>query len=59
MVSHILSPEEMYVHPVTEMSGKLAELEVELAMKAGKQKMARKEEVIVGSVWAVLHSQGV
>jgi hypothetical protein len=28
MVSHITSPEEMYLHPVSELSGQLAQLEV-------------------------------
>jgi len=54
MVSHILSPEEMYLHPVSELSGQLVQLEVEMGRIAGCEKMARVEEVVVGSVWAVL-----
>ena len=31
MVSHTTSPQEMYLHPMTELSGQLAQLEVLLA----------------------------
>jgi hypothetical protein len=54
MVSHITSPEEMYLHPVSEFSGQLAQLEVLLGRIAECKKVARVEEVVVGSVWAVL-----
>ena len=53
-MSHIASPEEMYLHPLSEMSGQLAQLEVEMGRIAGCEKVARVEEVVVGSVWAVL-----
>ena len=53
LMSHIISPHEMYVHPVTEMSGKLTELEEDLVLNAETQELAKKEEIIVGSVWAV------
>ena len=53
LMSHIISPDEMYVHPVTEVSCKMTELEEDLARHAGSQEMAKKEEIIVGSVWAV------
>ena len=53
LMSHIISPDEMYVNPVTEVSGKMTELEEELANHAASQEIAKKEEVIAGSVWAV------
>jgi hypothetical protein len=54
MVSHIVSPDEMYLHPVSENSGHLTQLEAELERMAGSEKLAREEEVVVGSVWTVL-----
>ena len=54
MVSHIISPEEMYLHPVSEMSGQLTKLEKDLAIYADSQQITVVEEVVVGSVWAVL-----
>ena len=51
-VSHITSPEEMYMHPMSELGGQLAQLEVLLERKC--KKVARVEEVVVGSMWAVL-----
>ena len=56
LVSHIVSPDEMYVHPVQETSGNLAQLEQELQVMAAGEKVAREVEVVVGSVWAV-HQQ--
>ena len=35
LMSHIVSPDEVYVNPVTEVSGKMTELEEELARYAG------------------------
>ena len=49
-MSHIASPEEMYLHPVSEMSGQLAQLEVEMGRIAGCEKVARVEEVVVPPV---------
>ena len=54
MLSHITSPEEMYMHPMSELGGQLAQLEVLLERIAKCKKVARVEEVVVGSVWAVL-----
>ena len=51
MVSHIISPEEMYLHPVSEMSGQLTKLEEDLAIHAESQQITRVVEVVVGSVW--------
>ena len=56
LVSHIVSPDEMYVHPVQETCGNLAQLEQELQEMAAGEKVAREVEVVVGSVWAV-HQQ--
>ena len=62
MVSHIPSPEEMYLHPLSELSGQLSQLEVLLGRiaKCEKVALARVEEVVVGSVWAgdVVQGQG-
>ena len=56
LVSHLVSPDELYVHPVQETSGNLARLEEELQIKAVGEEVAREMEVVVGSVWAV-HQQ--
>merc|ERR1719186_369201 len=56
LVSHIVSPDELYVHPVQETSGNLASLKEELQIKAFGEEVARELEVVVGSVWAV-HQQ--
>ena len=56
LVSHLVSPDEIYVHPVQETSGNLARLEEELQIKAVGEEVARELEVVVGSVWAV-HQQ--
>ena len=53
MVSVIVSPEEFYVHPIQESSGDLATVERELDSLVQGDKVARPEEVVVGSVWAV------
>ena len=53
MVSVIVSPEEIYVHPVQEYSGDLAQLERELDMMVEGDQVARGVEVAVGSIWAV------
>jgi len=51
-VSHVESPDELYVQPVQETTANLLKLEQELEM-AVTQDVARKVEVIVGSAWAV------
>ena len=56
LVSYIVSTDYIYVHPVQEMSGNLAKLEQELQMMAEGEEVAKEEEVVAGSVWAV-HQQ--
>ena len=56
MVSVIISPEEVYVHPVQESSGSLDHLERELGMMVKGEQVAM--EVIVESIWAV-HQKGL
>ena len=55
MVSVIVSPDEIYVHPVQESSGDLARLEREVDMVVEGDQVAREAEVVVGSIWAVHH----
>ena len=56
MVSVIVSPEEFYVHPIQESRGDQATVERELDSLVQGDKVARTEEVVVGSVWAVHHN---
>ena len=53
LLSHVISPDEIYVHPVSDISGKLVELEDELTKRSDKQRVANKKEIVVGSMWAV------
>ena len=50
MVSVIVSPEEFYVHPIQESRGDQATVERELDSLVQGDKVARTEEVVVGSV---------
>ena len=46
----------LIVHPVHEMSGNITKLEQELQTMAEGKELAKEEEVVAGSVWAV-HQQ--
>ena len=48
LLSHVISPDEIYVHPVSENSGKLVQLEDELTKRSETQRVANLEEIVVG-----------
>ena len=57
MVSAIISPEEIYVHPIQASSGDLVKLEKVMSTMMKSDKVAKNDEVMIGSVWAVWQDQ--